>query len=456
MPNLPRKLDPAAGLAYVVDHPRTVIIFILLITLFFASLLPDLRFHTSIYHLAVEDLDETRQYHAFKQEFGSEELILVVAKADDIFDPPVFRQIDRMARELSQIKGIKRIVSLPGIKKAMEITDQWTLADFKKTITHVSLFQRNLISEDGKTTTITLILDDIEEKEPIIDAVSSIIDQNRASLSLYQIGMPLVARAMAEFTKQDFVRLPPAIFLLICLILFLLFRNLRGVLIPAGAVLIALIWTFGIMAWSGTPISMLTVIVPIFIIAVGTAYCMYIFPEYQSAVRETDSPREASFKCFSRLALPTALAVVTTTIGLGSLVINKMSAIREFALFSCLGILFMLIIIFTLLPAVMALLPVPARNGERSTGRDLFDPILAAIARFNLKHQKISLSLIAVTALLGMIGISRIPVETNPIGFFKEESSIYRNFHDVYRDMAGSFPINVVLNSREEDFFIWL
>jgi hypothetical protein len=57
--------------------------------------------------------------------------------------------------------------------------------------------------------------------------------------------------ALTQFTEKDFMRLPPITFLLIMVTLFLLFRNLRGVLIPAGSVLIALIWTFGLMAWTG-------------------------------------------------------------------------------------------------------------------------------------------------------------------------------------------------------------
>ncbi|NIR17302.1 MAG: MMPL family transporter, partial [Desulfobacterales bacterium] len=106
-------------------------------------------------------------------------------------------------------------------------------------------------------------------------------------------------------------------------------------LIPVGSVLIALIWTFGLMGLTKTPLAMLTMIVPIFLIAVGTAYCMYIFPEYFAQIERTDSRKEASYQCFLRIGFPTSLAVITTSIGLGSLLLNRISAIREFAIFSC-------------------------------------------------------------------------------------------------------------------------
>ncbi len=453
--SLPRTSLLKSWLQYVVHHPWRIIIPIILLTILFAWQIPKLRFETSIYDLTIEDLPETKKYEAFKKTFGCEEVILVVARTADAFDPRTFSAIERLAGELKKIDGVRRVISLPGIKKAMDITGKWSLADFKGAIAPVTLLQKNIISKDGKTTIISLILADTKHKDPIIDAVQALIEKGETGGPVYQIGLPVVSMALTHFTEQDFLRLPPITFLLIAIALFLLLRNLRGVLIPAGSVLIALIWTFGLMAWTGTPLSLLIMIVPIFLIAVGTAYCMYIFPEYRLAVRTQKTPSEASLACFGQLGFPTFLAVTTTTIGLGSLLINRIMEIRFFALFSCFGILSMLFIFLTFLPAFMALLPF-----ERGTGRSsapakesLLDRLLKGIIRINLAHQKPALGLIALISILGILGIWRIQVETNPMDFFKESTTISRNFKDIYRDMAGSFPINVVINSHQDDYF---
>jgi diguanylate cyclase (GGDEF)-like protein len=438
----------------VVDHPGQVILMVLLVTLIFAWHLPKLRFETSIYDLSIENLPETLEYGDFKKEFGSEEIILVVASADNVFDPGTFEELDRLATRLSQVKGVQRVISLPGIKKAMDITDKWRLPDFQKIIGPIKLLERNLVSADGKTTVITLVLEDVKEKDPLIQGVAEILQSREAGLPLYQIGMPIVSKALAQYTEQDFLRLPPITFGLIAVILFLFLRNLRGILIPAGSVFIALIWTFGLMGWTGTPLAMLTMIVPIFLIAVGTAYCMYIFPEYREAVAQNDSPREAALACFLRLGFPTSLAVATTSIGLCSLLVNRINAIREFALFSCFGILSMLFILLTLLPAVLALLPLPGKKQAEKAGRQsLVDRILGKIVRINTRHQKLALCVIGFVALVGLLGISRLRVETNPVGFFRSGTPVARHFHHIYQDMAGSFPLNVVIDAREDDFF---
>jgi hypothetical protein len=79
-----RMPTPRAYLQYVVDHPFRIFALILFITLVFAWRLPALRFQTSIYDLAIEDLPEAAQYQRFKEEFGCEEIILVVARTQNI------------------------------------------------------------------------------------------------------------------------------------------------------------------------------------------------------------------------------------------------------------------------------------------------------------------------------------------------------------------------------------
>jgi len=207
MPYLLKTVRPESCLKYIVYHPIQIILLITLITILFASQIPSLRFETSIYDLIIEDLPETLEYDQFKKEFGCEEIILVVAKTDSVFHPETFRQIDGLAQSLSQINGIRRVISLPGIKKAMDITEKWDLSDFEGVVSDIDLFHKNLISEDKKTTVITLILDDIRQKDQLINRVKGLIDEYQTSFSLYQIGMPIVSSALARFTQQDFITL---------------------------------------------------------------------------------------------------------------------------------------------------------------------------------------------------------------------------------------------------------
>ena len=439
---------------WILNRPLIVIFMIAAITFFFAWRLPDLSFKTSIYDLQIEDLPETAQYNSFKKIFGSDEIIRVVIKCKNVFDPITFRKVEQLAETTAAIEGVRRVISLPGIKKAVDVSGKWDMEKFSALITPVDLFHKNLISTDSQTTALTLVLENDADPDKVIRSVRQLLADGPTDLTLYQIGMPLVSEALVNFTQKDFFRLPPLTFLLIAFILFYLFRKAQYVLIPLASMGLALVWTLGLMAYLGISLSMLTMIVPVFLVAVGTAYCLHIVSEYLTCQKEAKLPTEAVTKTYSNIALPTFLAVLTTAVGLGSLLVNRISAIQEFAIFSCFGIFSILIIVMTFLPAALSFIPLPAHGPKKEINTtSFFNRFIEKIIDLNLNHQKIVLTVIGVVVLICLIGILRIRVETNPVGYLRDGTQVKDNFNDIYQTLSGSFPINVVMGQPEADYF---
>lgn len=249
---------------WILSRPVIVIIIIAAITLVFAWQLPDLAFKTSIYDLEIEDFPETAQYNSFKKIFGSDEIIRVVIKCNNVFDPITFRKVEQLAETAAAVEGVRRVISLPGVKKAVDVSGNWDMEKFSAIVSPVDLFRKNLISTDRRTTALTLILKNDADTDKVIRSVRQMLANGPTDLTLYQIGMPLVSEALVNFTQKDFFRLPPLTFLLIALILFYLFRKAQYVLIPLVSVGLALVWTFGFMSYLGIALSMMTMIVPVF------------------------------------------------------------------------------------------------------------------------------------------------------------------------------------------------
>jgi diguanylate cyclase (GGDEF)-like protein len=441
-------------LQWILRRSIVVILITVLVTFFFGWQIRNLSFKTSIYDLQIENLPETERYQDFRKLFGSDEIIRVVVHCENVFDPLTFRKIERLAESAARIEGVRRVISLPGIKKSVDIAGDWSMQKFAAVMAEIDFFQNNLFSADGKTTALTLLLKSDAEPQTVIKHVRQLIADTSPELVLYQIGMPLVSEALVKFTANDFVRLPPITFLVIAVILFGLFRKLRYILIPLTCVGLALVWTFGLMAFLRIPLSMLTMIVPIFLIAVGTAYCLHIVSEYIACSQKTDSALDATFATFSYIAFPTLLAVLTTIVGLGSLLINRITMIQEFAVFSCFGMLSILLITLTFLPAVLSRVPVSTKRLTPKAGTPtFFQRYLNAIVDLNLKYQKFTLPIIGILVIICIVGIFRIRVETNPVGYLKEDTQVKRNFRDIYQHLSGSFPINVVMQSPQADYF---
>ena len=439
---------------WVLRWPLTFLGAIGIITAVFAWNLPYLTLKTSVYDLIIEDLPESAQYRLFKKDFESDEIIRILIRGQNIFDPATFEEVQRIADTASKVRGVRRVISLPGIKETVGISKKWTLKEFSQIIGPVDLFLRNLISEDHRSTIITLVLEDQSSNEGVLEALGKIIDHVPEGLTAYAIGMPLVSEALVKYTALDLKRLPPITLAIIVVILILLFRNAACIFLPLMTVILSQVWTFGLMAWLGIPLSMLTMIVPVFIIAVGTAYCLHLCSEYLHCSQNASSPRQAVRQTFNRLTFPTVLAVATTMIGIGSLFINQIPAIREFALFSCFGMASLLVILLTAFPAAMALFPLPSPSARSRNAMDrIFRRFLKTIVSINIKYQRTSFAVILILILFCLLGFFRIRVETNPVEYFRKSAPVRRHFHDIYRDLSGSFPINVLLKGNSEYFF---
>jgi uncharacterized protein len=442
-------------LGFVIRRPVWALIAVAVITAGFSWHLPRLSFKTTVYDLIIESLPEAQAYSDYRDLFGSDEIIRVVVQADDILEPVTFAKVMHLSEACGRIAGVRRIFSLPEVRKTVDPRFQWDLERFAAMLSPVSLFQRNLISENHQVTIITLVLGEDADKDDVVDAVDALIRQSGKSLRLYQIGIPQVSEALARYSRQDFLRLTPVTLAVIAVLLVVLFRSLHGLFLPLVCVSLAMVWTFGCMAWAGVSVSMLTIIVPVVLIAVGTAYCLHICSEYIHQAGTQADVRSVCRATFDRMALPVALAVLTTIIGIGSLMINRIAAIKEFAFFACFGIASLMVVALTFLPAMMALLPLPRAGGQDASGglARLFNKLLARIIELNLGYQKQCLAVLGGIAGICLIGLFFIRVETNPVSFFKPNTPVSRHFHTIYRQMSGSFPVHVVMGGPTEDYF---
>ena len=141
-------------------------------------------------------------------------------------------------------------------------------------------------------------------------------------------------------------------------------------------------------------------------------------------------------------------------IGLGSLLVNRIPTIREFAIFSCFGMFSLLVIVLTLLPAMMCVAPLPRKQHyDKSKNHDWLGRMINGIIHLDLNRQMVILPVLGGLVVFCILGIFRIKVETNPLGYFKKDAPVYRNFHDIYHDLSGSFPINLVMAGNEKDYF---
>ena len=470
----------------------------------------------------VTSLPSTVFYNKFVQMFGKDELILIVVKAPKgktVLDADVLNVIqditDRVngvqdateeaykginariredikrrllragrsetdaAAEAAKVTPVREVVSLtvaerelfasmPDLFKRVRGLNnaEKRKAFFKQFLQGINLFANNLISKRLDATTVTLILgsnaDDVVQcVREVVDAANEQLEPGQGKAKLvYQIGSPVIADEVVQYLKADLKTLSGFTIGLLVIILAVCFRTVRGVVLPLISAGVAYVWTFGLMALMGAYLNMITVVIPTLLIAIGNAYALHVMSEFLAEVGEGRRlKREIVTSMLLRVSLPVFLAGVTTLIGFASNALNSIGLIREFALFSCFGLTVLIVLSLTLLPALLALLPLPKGRGKKSqeqpedleTKRSPTLAFLRWLHRLDVKGQVFVY--IAAVVLIGLSvgGVLRLKVENAIMSFFKGNAPVRANFNDIQRVMAGCYTINVVMEYKGPD-----
>lgn len=278
-----------------------------------------------------------------------------------------------------------------------------------------------------------------------IDSLPTYVDGQ-----VYVSGAKAVSSIVGKLLITDLALLFPVVIVLIAFILFLSFRTLRGVLLPLGNVVLSVIWAMGLMGLLGQAITMATMILPIILIAVGTAYTIHVINRFYEDLAHYGDKSQAIEKTISTVAVPVFLAGGTTVIGFGSLATSSLDAMRMFGILSALGIFFALVLSLTFTPAVLRLLPVPKQRTVKAHESSGLAEMLASLGRMVSRQPK---TIVAVTAI-ALVGfgvfIPRVGFETNTINSFKEGSGI-RTASEYLNDNFTGITVMTVIVRTDED-----
>jgi hypothetical protein len=100
------------------------------------------------------------------------------------------------------------------------------------------------------------------------------------------------------------------------------------------------IWTFGLFAATGRAIDVVTVIVPIFVIVMGSADGLHFITHFQDMAASTDDKVELVHSALRHVGVPMILTTISTAAGFLSLTLTGVAPIEELGMFAAIGISF--------------------------------------------------------------------------------------------------------------------
>ncbi len=155
-------------------------------------------------------------------------------------------------------------------------------------------------------------------------------------------------------TEKNMAKFTLLMMFVVLFFLYLLFRRISGALYPLIIVYCSLFSTLGLMAGGGVSISLFTVVLPSFLMAVGIADSVHILAIFYRQIQNGKEKYDAIAFALGHSGVAVVLTSITTAAGLLSFSISELNSIANQGVFAAIGVSLALLYTVVLLPAFLA------------------------------------------------------------------------------------------------------
>jgi hypothetical protein len=334
---------------------------------------------------------------------------------------------------------------------------------FRKKLLRNPAFENVLYARDKESGTITdfgmlITFDDMKDQDPVARHISKLIESHGRQLDVIIQGMPYSNIVFNNYMRRDLVRFLPIVLSVVVIVFFINFRSIRGVVLPFITLGMSTVWVLGLMGYLGIRITPVGISLPPLMVAVGSSYAIHILNQYYIDLQMIADKglRKGLGLAMSHISFTVFLAGLTTFVAFMTLCTNQVPAIRQWGIFSAVGVIFSVFVACTLIPACICLLPrhppkILKKNRSSEAGRTFIDHILTAMTSGAVRHHRAVLSVVFILMAVSAAGILRLNVESDFLQHFKKNAPIRVSAQIIEKKLAGRWGFNILLDSGIQD-----
>jgi predicted RND superfamily exporter protein len=448
-------------LRWLVRHPLVVLAGNLALTMVLGSYALGIRIENVLENVLPAGDPAIAYYDQVRATFGSDNVAVVGVQANDVLAASTLTKIARVTDAIARIQGIERVLSLTNavdpaedvispprlLSRIPPLPDE--IEPLRRKLQSRALYGKNLVSDDFRGAAINVFLTKVTESEYVELGIDKKIQQVLVNESgperFYYTGASHLQQAALEFMRRDLVYFTPIAVVVVLCVLCVAFRTARGVFLPVAAVLLALIWTLGIMALAGKALTIGTFVLPPLILVIGSAGTMHIMARYYEEASIDVPAGHTVERAMQRVWVPVLISALTTAVGFGSLAVSRIPAIRDLGIFAVVGLAALVVAMLTFLPATLQLLGVGPRGARYAAEVAALSRFLTRVAGGAYRYRRAVLAAAAAVMAATFFGAGRIQVDSDLLAYFEPESEIRRANETINQQIVGTNPFYLVI-----------
>jgi hypothetical protein len=319
-----------------------------------------------------------------------------------------------------------------------------------------------LFGQDGKQTCIMLTLSEAAKRNLHLvmgrgvlgkprGLLYEIADASNISEAELRMGGPAVDNvAIDEEGTVTLFRLVGMCLVLGVGLAYACFRSITATIMIFFIGGISAVLSLAFVWWMGSSTDAILMSMPALVYVLGLSGAAHIMNYYHDAVEAHGYPG-APERAIAHGWKPALMCNITTAIGLASLYMSELIPIQKFGLFSAIGVMGTLLVLFTYLPAALQIWPqkprtksAAARHEQSWLDRNL-DGFWDRLGSFIIRHNmKVALTCIAVIAVMGW-GVKYTQTSVNMLRMFHKDAKIIKDYEWLEANLGHLVPMEIVV-----------
>ena len=419
----------------------------------------------------------------------------------------VVRKITDRVLELPQIEGVDSLTHIDyvcendgSISASQLIPETYTgseedIAQLESRLAEWSeMYNRVIVNDDNTATQMQITvhsmtpqekaeskITDAERQQKILELVRQVVVEECENQPLeYKIyGDPVVAESARKFMVSDLCALIPLVIVVVLLSLFFSFKTVDGTLLPLITVVMSAAWTMGLMSLLGITFTLVSSVIPVALIAVGSAYGIHVLTHYYVALDGVDGELtrekyvDAIFAGLKEVMKAVLLAGITTIVGFISLVSSPIEPLHSFAIFTAIGVGIALILSITFIPAVLLCKDYKKVAAGREKMKHISEKVERRLERakqlaggklakdasgntlYNIYHffcgSRVRLILFTLVICgLSYAGLRILKIDTAIVNYFPENCELRQDIKSIDKNFAGTNSLYFTIEGQEK------
>ena len=471
-----------------------------------ASQIPAVQMDTSTEGFFQKDDPALVAYDRFKEQFGNDSVVLVMIRPDEMFSEQTLRKLqdyhEALEAELPNLDEVQSLVNVTSIRGA---EDQLTVEDlmdpfpedeaaratFRQRALENPFYRNQLVSEDGKLMALVARpvawadpqaseeddllgfdsdetegdeaeADDVtesaseegtrilsfEEKVKFAQVIAEVSKRfSSAGFQIYEGGTIVMERVIMEEMLANMPRFTAMAIGLIAVLLFAVFRRVVGVVLPLLTVILSLLGTFGAMSTFGEPITIVSQILPSFLLAVSVGYAVHLLAIFFQHFNRNGDQHAAIVHALGHSGLAILITSLTTAGGLLSFSGAPMDPIAGLGRFGAFGVLMAVFLTLTLLPALLSCLPIKPKAQLDSQQPSRSERLLDGIGQFAVRRPWLVLGVSTLLAVGAFTASLDLHFSHDPVKWLPEGSEVRISSNAINAEMKGAVIAELVVDT---------